>query len=78
MKKAMVSTRISAEDREKLDSLCVSLDRSQAWIISALIRGASVDLLQAISEGGRLSPKRGSGQGRQPLSQEPPEFLDQG
>jgi predicted transcriptional regulator len=54
MKKAIISTRIGQGERDKLDDLCEELDRSQAWIISALIREADVDRLREISEGGSL------------------------
>lgn len=41
----MISTRVDDETRARLDDLCRTLDRSQSWVISELIRRADASRL---------------------------------
>jgi hypothetical protein len=60
MKDKVISTRVEAEVREKLDAICEALDRPQAWVISILIRQADVHQLLGLSLGGSSKPKKGT------------------
>lgn len=53
-KDKIISTRVDPETRDKLDTLCKDLDRTQAWVITVLLAEADHKHLREISEGGHL------------------------
>lgn len=50
-KDKVISTRVDAATRAKLDELCKALDRPQAWVISALLSRADASRLEELSQG---------------------------
>jgi predicted transcriptional regulator len=50
-KRNVITVRLTDKEKEKLDYLATTLDRSNAWIVSRLISRATIDRLQEPYEG---------------------------
>jgi predicted DNA-binding protein len=50
-KRHIIAVRLTDREKEKLEYLAKTLDRSNAWIVSRLISQVTIDQLQAPYEG---------------------------
>jgi predicted DNA-binding protein len=52
-KRHLIAVRLTDEEKEKLDYLVTTLDRSNAWIIRRLLSAATVEQIQVLSGGNK-------------------------